>query len=331
MEGTASRLLFTMTTAMATVGFGAGLASADEHGQARMSRIPRLTGKIQIEGRLNDKIWKDAALCADFVLLDGTTRAKQPTEARVFHNDKGLYFGVMCRQPNLPVAEESRRDGDVYRDDSVEIFLDVGCKGEGYYHLLINVANVIRDEIGRDNTSWDAKARTGTVRRTDGWSCEIFIPFASIGLTKPADTPLGMNICRNDAGRAQSSSWAGATSGFHQPDEFGLALLSSRKVGVSVEILRIQPIGKGMSRQVVVKVRNEDAKPLVANVSMLRLDRGANVASKPIRVAAGQAWTGGMDVGLDKPGRYGIVVLVRDARGLIGGVRGKILISRMRH
>lgn len=326
MEGMARGLLLA-SSAICALG---SAAPADEHGQPPMVRIPQLPGKVQIDGRLTDAIWKKAAVCTGFVLLDGKSRPPNPTEARIFYDKKGLCIGFTCHQPNLPVVRVTERDGTVYGDDSVEVFLDVGCTGRGYYHVMVNAANVVRDELVQD-PAWNCGLQSDTVRATDHWSCEIYIPFASIGLTQPAQTPLGVNLCRNDAAPNVSSSWAGLEGGFHQPDAFGLALLGQRDEKVTASILRVEPTGAGLARRVALRVANRGSKPFSGTVSLARLDRSDQATGKDLQIPAGQSWTGALTVGFDKPGRYGVLALVKTSGGLAAAVRGSVQISAMRH
>ena len=303
---------------------------ADEHGQPPTVNVPKLDKPAQVDGRIGEPVWEHAALCDGFVLLDGKTTPTHPTEARLYHDGKHLYVAFRCRQPNLPVVEVTQRDGEVYRDDSVEVFLDPGCTGRRYTHVLLNAANVVRDEKGMD-AAWNCPVKSGTVRQTDGWSCEIAIPLAAIGITDPAATPLGVNLCRNDIARNQLSSWSGLTGGFHQPDAFGLALLGPGASGISAEILRVDRPGDGLARRFALKVSNKSDKPFSGALSLKRLDSEKELAGKTIAVPAGQSWTGALKVGFDEPGRYAILATVRTADGLAAAVRAKVLISRMRH
>lgn len=327
MKGTLGALLCMVHA----IGSWAAPTRAGEPDQPPTLYVPKLDGKVQIDGALNEEVWQKAALCAGFALLDGKTPPQQPTEARVLWTDKGLYFGIRCRQPNLPVVEVTRHDADVYRDDSVEVFVDVGCAATRYYHVLVNAANVVRDEINSDDVAWDSQLESGTVRQTDGWSCEIYIPFTSIGVTKPATTPLGLNICRNDVARDQSSSWARLAGGFHQPDAFGLALLAAGPSEIVAQVRRVEAVGETMSHRISVDVRNNGSKRFAGVVKTIRLDQPGNAETQSVEIAPGQTWAGSVHAGFEKPGRYGVLVLVESADTLVAAVRAKVLISYMRH
>ena len=113
MKGASRGLVLTI----AALSIRPAVAADDEHDRAPTVRIPILDATAQIDGRLQEPIWQKAALCKGFALLDGQTPASQSTEARIFGGKDGLYFGFVCKQPNLPVAEVTRRDGDVYTEN----------------------------------------------------------------------------------------------------------------------------------------------------------------------------------------------------------------------
>lgn len=206
------------------------LNSANVQAEQNTSRpnvqVPKLDKSPQVDGRLDEPIWKNAAVCTGFRVLDGTTPAKRPTEARVYHDGKALYIGVICRQANIPLVTHVTPDSKVYRDDSVEVFIDVAREGDDYFHIVLNAADVLFDEIDRGKP-WTSELRSDTIRGVGYWSCELAIPFRAIGLSEPTGKQIGLNICRNDVGRKEHSSWAGVTGQFHRPEAFGHAVLGS--------------------------------------------------------------------------------------------------------
>ncbi|MBN1341617.1 MAG: DUF4091 domain-containing protein [Phycisphaerae bacterium] len=325
MKAPATILLLVAATTLAW----STAAPAGEHGQPPTIRIPKLAKRPQIDGRLTDPLWKQAAVCAGFVTLDGKTPAAQPTEARVYYTQDELCVGFECKQPNLPAVEVTQRDGEVYRDDSVEVFLDVGCAGRRYHHVVVNAANVVLDEINAGD-KWDSNVRSDTVRATDGWSCEIVIPLADVGLTDPANTPLGLNLCRTDAARRQPSSWAGAIGGFHQPEAFGLGLLAGRNQTINVGVESITPISDGKARRLVLRVENPSDKPFTGEIKLTRVDRPDTSQTKTLDLPPGKSWTGALSVPTEEPGQFGVIAVVRGPDALVGGLRAKLSVSAMK-
>jgi hypothetical protein len=88
---------------------------------------------------------------------------------------------------------------------------------------------VTADSRGHDGTDWDPAWTATPVRMVGGWQVAITIPFKAITAVPPvAGEVWGANFCRNfnlqkdgKTVSSASSSWAGVTGTFHQPEMFG--------------------------------------------------------------------------------------------------------------
>jgi len=310
--------------------FCAADLAADEHGQPRTLRIPKLSGKVQVDGRLSEKVWQEAARFEGFIAMDGKSPATHPTDVRVFQDGTTLWFAFHCRQPNPPIVNHTGRDQEVWMDDSVEIFLDVNATGKRYLHFLVNTAGVVRDENGQD-PAWNGEWVAAAVPTPDGWSAEVGIPFATIGLDEPGAMPLGLNLCRNDAARKECSSWAGLSGLFHQPEAFGLAMLSDSKAQASfARPVQVRPAKSGKDYALVMTVRHEGSEPLPATVRLIPSGQRDKAISKAIELPAKGSWNGTMNVTFDSIGRHSVLILVESADGLVACTRTQIEISAMR-
>jgi len=184
-----------------------------ERQQERVIRAvaQRVDAPPAIDGDLSDPAWRGAA---EFPVWSGAGGKPDPhaTGARVCYDDDALYVGVSCahvpeRPPQCAVQPESGRDGRVYRDDCVEIWITPPSAGEGdKYQLIINSAGAIYDHVNDDskaNPDW----RTATQRGAGVWRAEIAIPHAALGL--PAwSAELPFNVGRNVPGVA-ARAWNG--------------------------------------------------------------------------------------------------------------------------
>ena len=111
------------------------------------------------------------------------------------------------------------KDGQVYRDDGVELYLDPNNTRISYYWIVVNSAGVRCDaeaSVGMNiDTSWDGEWTSATSRHEDHWVVEIEFPFSTFG--EPAEgIPwlLGLNRC----GLGIRQSWTDAT--YHSPNSF---------------------------------------------------------------------------------------------------------------
>ena len=158
-----------------------------------------------------------------------------PTEARILYDDQALYIAMRLDGPGKIVARATRRDDDQVRgDDSVHVFLvPPGPSllqmepqyGRQYFHLVVNSLGTQRDAIGyMGKRWWNGKWSAKTSVRNDGWTLEMRIPFATLGLKGPMRKPWGLNLCRNyrtKDGEGRLSAWSPVEHWYGRPWCFG--------------------------------------------------------------------------------------------------------------
>ncbi|NMA41026.1 MAG: hypothetical protein GX937_12720 [Lentisphaerae bacterium] len=200
----------------------------------------------EIDGRLNDACWEEAAVADDFVLFGGRGYATVKTEARVLWDANNLYIGMRCfdANPVLMKTEAVERDGRVCGDDCVEIFLippnnSVLARfpaSSRYFHLAVNSAGVCWDEIGSEAPdSWNARWTARTSVHDNRWEVELSIPWAELK-SKPRhqdiwDVNFNRGFPKRDQAAAEYSGWSITFSGFHDPEYFGKIVFLDRWPG----------------------------------------------------------------------------------------------------
>ena len=151
-----------------------------------------------VDGRLDDPCWKDAEVAQYFSLNEGSGPAKAPSRALVAWDDKNLYVAYRCDEPQMKslVAKVKDRDGRVWEDDCIEIFLLPNrTNPNDFYHIVFNTLGTLRDERA-NSADWDSHATARAALADDGpstvlkaapstsrggWAIEAVIPFASLG------------------------------------------------------------------------------------------------------------------------------------------------------
>lgn len=118
-----------------------------------------------------------------------------------------------------PRAEARGHDGEVWRDDSVELFLDPRHSHDEYFQFVGNAAGSRSDACRRDS-GWDVPWEFSAETVAGGWQAAFRVPFSSLGTTPAAGTVWGLNLCVNlsDAGNL---SWSPLQASFHEPVRFG--------------------------------------------------------------------------------------------------------------
>jgi hypothetical protein len=193
-------------------------------------RAARAQTPPRIDGRLDDACWQGAPLVAKFLRNDGKGPAVQQTRAWAVYDGKALYLAFDCleSEPKTIISLVDRDGGEVWRDDSVEVFLDRAHDHQGADHYVVNVAGrktppggpstMLRAAPSLSRGGWQA----ATTRTEKGWTVEVAIPLSAA--PKPGDI-WGINLCRTRPARPQAepefSSWVYTGGSFHQPAKFG--------------------------------------------------------------------------------------------------------------
>lgn len=219
------RLLCLMTSAVPLV----ATARAGETKAVPLD-CARASSELRIDGSLADPSWTRTPPATGFSLLGsgGTRRAFRQTTFRVLHDDKAIYLGIICLEPDPAsvVAKVTERDGAVWLEDAVELFLQPNFNSRRFFHFIIN-ANGVYYDAESDNAGWDASITAASKRLDTHWQLEIAIPWASLGQAcPPAESEWGFNIAREhrppDA--PEWSTWMPLAKGkkkFALPSHFG--------------------------------------------------------------------------------------------------------------
>ncbi|MBD3293316.1 MAG: DUF4091 domain-containing protein, partial [Armatimonadia bacterium] len=216
------------------------------------------------------------------------------------------------------------RDGDVFMDDSVELFIDSHLTMRKYYHLLVNAANIQRDEVGDRlatpgyDVRWNGRWRSATAVGEGSWQAEIAVPLAQIGLAADAPAVIGLNVCRNDQAISESTTWAATKSGFHQPARFGVAVLPGQfgrpKLDLALPSLTEPVVGEN---EQPLKMTNRDREARDLRGTLIRImgeHREEQTLDLP-PIPSGETVTAAFSYAVEEPADGALVVVIEDVTG----------------
>ncbi len=181
-------------------------------------RAGRLEGRIRLDGVLDEPAWRGAGVIPDLTQQEPHPGEPTPyaTEVRVLVDDRTLYIGVICRDPDPSriAVHTMQRDGNLYGDDTVTVVLDTFGDGRRGYLFQINAAGARRDGLisGPEemSTDWDGIWNARTHRIPGGWTAEIEIPAQTLRF-RPGAASWGFNVERRVARDRTTLRWAGTT------------------------------------------------------------------------------------------------------------------------
>jgi hypothetical protein len=230
-----------------------------------------------LDGQLDDAVWRAASPCTLARTLDGAGRAVQPTEVRLLRDAATLYVAVRCGEPLLDKLKTTAhgRDGEVWLDDSIEIFLS---PGGAYYQIGVNAAGAVYDSRVKD-AAWHSGAKAAAGRERGAWTLELAIPLVPMTGKGKTPTEWTANFTRNRyvAGRWQEAAWSPTYSDdSHVPARFGRMVFGAPPAETAEE----RPV---VRKQSVTVLPAEGAEGIV-RFDLSDLPRGAAICRADLLV-----------------------------------------------
>ena len=220
-------MLIVMSSPAATADRAVGkppLPSGPEQEEARRAseagsqvcRAARLSsGKIEIDGVLDEPAWLTAQVCTGFTQRaphDGKPSAEK-TFFRILYDDRYIYVGITAldSHPREIVGRMARRDTYI-PSDWLGIGFDSYNDRRTAFDFEVNPAGVKIDRFWFDDTNndrnWNAVWDVGTRIDEDGWTAEFRIPFNQLRYSgNSGATSWGLQVYREINRLNESSFW----------------------------------------------------------------------------------------------------------------------------
>jgi len=189
--------------------------------------VPRIQADVTIDGRLDEPVWRDAALLTGFSLYQPADGRPSPdsTEVRVWYSPSAIYFGIRAFEPHGPVAATQADRDRISADDNIEIHLDTFHERNRAFVFIVNPFGVQADGTkneaggfipgsnvmpGQNDLSadfiWQSKGHV-----TDwGYEVEIRIPFSSVRYPTASSQDWGIQFDRHVQHSGYEETWTPA-------------------------------------------------------------------------------------------------------------------------
>ena len=164
----------------------------------------------KIDGVLDDDAWRAATplpLCA----INGDALSNPPI-ARISTDKEHstLYISVQVPDSSPFGRKRDARDGDLWEEDSCEIFIS-NLGQPTYYQMIINSFGDVYDSRLND-ASWDVKdCIIATKQGDNSWTMELALPLAQFNFTAPIE----INICGSDCPEKHLFNLTPTSGSFH--------------------------------------------------------------------------------------------------------------------
>ncbi len=176
-----------------------------------------------IDGRLDDAVWRTAALIDTFVQeepVEGAP-ATEKTEVRVAYDSERLYFSIYAHYSDPGLVRVNRSDRDkLDNDDTVAIFIEPFLDYLRGYSFSVNGYGVQRDSMvvvqnaqsnSGGETSFNVLFSSGGQIVEDGWTAEISVPYKSLrypGRGAGETHRWGFQVRREIKSKSESAVWS---------------------------------------------------------------------------------------------------------------------------
>ncbi|MDI6828083.1 MAG: DUF6067 family protein, partial [Armatimonadota bacterium] len=220
-----------------------------------------------------------------FVGFRSKSLPTRQTEVRLAYDNTNLYIAFRCFDPNANnlTSKVAERDGTVWRDDSVEVFLDPKRDSETYFHLVANCTGARFDARGlsTDGKSWDGNWSVTTKIEKNAWMAVFTIPFASLGVPAPKSGDVwNANFARHQISEQEFSTWAPVEAEFNEPTNFGRIVFQGKSALVAcISPAQILVPGK---HQFNIKVSNPTSKAVPLRAEALLDDKTIFLANENV-------------------------------------------------
>jgi hypothetical protein len=134
--------------------------------------IPRLDSSVTVDGRLDEPVWREAALLTGFSQyrpVDGLPAADS-TEILVWYSPGAIYFGIRAFEAHGAVVRATLADRDaIDADDNVQILLDTYDDQRRAFEFAVNPLGIQADGVRSEgNDAGAAGGNNAATGRFDG-------------------------------------------------------------------------------------------------------------------------------------------------------------------
>jgi hypothetical protein len=165
---------------------------------------PLVTTAPVIDGKLGDPAWPAQPQIANFAVASQFTPSPKAIQGFACHDGQALYLAFRVAEPQPALLKRGAADGsrDVWKDDSLEIFIRTGDSSLDFDQFIVNSAGSRQGERcrgGAYDQSWRPQWLAAGTVGADFWSVEVAIPFAVLGIPPPTPgTMIQLGVGRED-------------------------------------------------------------------------------------------------------------------------------------
>ena len=157
-----------------------------------------------------------------------------PTTVRVRWNEQSLILRFDCIDSQIN-SQERPRDGELWFDDCVEVFLDPGHTHDpssSWIQVMANASGSIFDARGGDSTVNIDGLKVLQTRTPEGWRVEMTIPWDGLGIRPQPGDVWGFNVNREKHPDTAYQCWSPTFGAFNSIHQWGHLVFTDANHGI---------------------------------------------------------------------------------------------------
>ena len=173
--------------------------------------------------------WQDIDRADCFFNRHTGLAAEVQTSAKVCYDDKNLYIGYICFEPDMSILKGklTRRDSNLWEDDCIEVFF-FDPVADVVKQFIVNPLNTQFDCERRQAQEgdpyrvkpWDGKWSSKVWKNSDSWEVLLTIPWQTLGFKTVPQHKVTLNIARERAADNGKYMWNCYQGSFGEVDKF---------------------------------------------------------------------------------------------------------------
>jgi len=187
-----------------------GEASGQAAGPPELQAVVVEKGPV-VDGLLEDPCWQQASHVSGFLRMEKEGPEFERTEAWICQDARTIYVAFRCHdsRPEQIRALQRKRGGDIGRDDTVAVSLDVMHDHRTAYLFRLTARGTQNEDIpggSAEKYEWRGDWRGAARIQGDGWGAELAVPFDILRYPNGQRT-FGVHFSRYLARMSDSSCW----------------------------------------------------------------------------------------------------------------------------
>jgi hypothetical protein len=179
------------------------------------------TGRIEVDGRLDEAAWRDVQVIADFVQAEPVAGAppSERTEAWVTFDEDHLYIAARMWESDIGALVTGGMERDVpgilmEEMDAFGVTLDTFLDRRNSFIFFVNPVGGLKDGQGADDGrsrdyGWNGVVDVRTSIDDEGWTVEMAIPWRTLRYDPSLpEQEWGLNLSRRIRRKNEVSYWA---------------------------------------------------------------------------------------------------------------------------